>query len=107
MNTPEAGQSGQSALDGMRESVHRPGLEADILAGIGLRLDDLPPRQRHTLEMALQRLAPNVKRARSKGYNDDEIAAELTPELAVLGLTVSGRSLARLLPRKKAVRKAV
>ena len=105
MNTPEAGQAGQSALDGMRESVHRPGLEADILAGIGLRLNDLPPRQKHTLEMALQRLAPNVKRARSKGYNDDEIAAELTPELAVLGLTVSGRSLARLLPRKKSARK--
>lgn len=105
MNASEASQASQSALSGMRESVHRPALEADTLTGIGLRLDDLQPRQRLTLELALQRLAANVRRARNKGYTDDEIAARLTPELAVLGLTVSGRSLARLLPRKKAARR--
>ena len=104
MNASEASQGGQEAADEMRGSRQRLGLEADTLAAIGLRLSGLPPRQKMTLAMALQQLAPDIKTARSKGYTNDEIATELTRELSALGLTVSGRSLARLMPRKKTAR---
>lgn len=105
MNASEASQGGQNAVDRRLGSRQRPSLESDTLAAIGLRLAALPPRQKMTLAMALQQLAPDIKIARSKGYTNDEIAAELTRELSALGLTVSGRSVARLVPRKKTARK--
>lgn len=81
---------------GQRHSSH----DQDALVAIETRLNGLPPRQTLTLGQAVQRLAPAIKRLRAKGYSIDEVAAELTRELSPLGMTVSGRTLARLLPSK-------
>lgn len=77
-----------------------PTSEDDILTAIETGLDSLPPRQTMTLTQALQRLAPAIKRMRAKGYSVDEAAAKLTHGLSGLGMTVSGRTLARLIPAK-------
>ena len=58
-----------------------------------------------TLASALKELAPAIRTMRSNGYTHDETAAELKKELGVLGLTVSGRTLARLLPTNPRARK--
>ncbi len=87
----------------------RQELEQDILAAIEGYLDSLPPRQTLTLAQVLQHLAPAIKRTRAKGYSVDEVAGKITPKLSALGMTVSGRTLARLMPsnaRVKAQRKA-
>lgn len=77
-------------------------LQKNTLDAIESRLNSLPPRQKMTLGIALQRLAPAIKKMREKGYSAAEVAAELTRELRGLGMTVSSRTLARLLPPKSA-----
>lgn len=100
------------SLDELLAVRLRPELEQDTLAAIEVRLNSLPPRQTLTLTQALHRLAPAVKRLRANGYSVDEVATELTREMGCLGMTVSGRTLARLMPSKartkaKAQRKTV
>lgn len=100
-----------SSLDELLAVRLWPELEQDTLAAIEVRLNSLPPRQTLTLTQALHRLAPAVKRLRANGYSVDEVATELTREMSCLGMTVSGRTLARLMPSKartkaKAQRKA-
>lgn len=104
MNDFNTTTNDSGSLDEPRAARLRPGLEQDTLAAIELRLNSLPPRQTLTLAQALQRLTPAVKRLRANGYSMDEIAAELTRELSCLGMTVSGRTLARLMPSKARVR---
>ena len=87
--------------DELRARRLRSGLEQDMLGAIEARLNSLPTRQTLTLTQAIQRLAPSIRRLRSNGYSLDEVAAELTRELSGLGMTVSGRTLSRLLPAKE------
>ena len=86
--------------DDPQPARRRTELDQDTLAAIELRLKSLPPRQTLTLAQALHRLAPAIKRLRANGYSMDEVAAQLTRELSGLGMTVSGRTLARLMPAK-------
>ena len=103
MNDFNTVKNDSSSLDELQAARLRPGLEQDTLdtlAAIEVRLNSLPPRQTLTMAQALQRLAPAVKRLRADGYSVDEVAAELTRELSCFGMTVSGRTLARLMPAK-------
>ena len=100
-NTPKNGNDLGQELPARRL---RPGPENEILGAIEVRLDSLPTRQTITVAHAIQRLAPSIKRLRLKGYSVDDVAQELTRELSALGLTVSGRTLARLLPHKAAAK---
>ena len=100
MNDFNTDQNDGDSPDELQAARHWRGLEQDILGAIEVRLNSLPPRQTMTLAQALQRLAPAVKRLRANGYSMDEVAAELTRELSVLGMTVSGRTLARLMPSR-------
>ncbi len=74
----------------------------DKLAAIEARLNALPARQELTLAAALKRLAPAIRRLRGAGYSADDVAAELTRELSSLDMTVSARTLARLVPKPRA-----
>lgn len=102
MNDLDTALNDGDSADGLLAARLRPDLEKDILDAAEVYLDSLPPRQRLTLSMALQRLAPAIKRLRAKGYSVDEVATELTRKLSILGMTVSGRTLARLMPVKTA-----
>ena len=109
MNNFNTDQSDGGSPDEQQAARHRPELSKDILRAAEVRLDGLPTRQTMTLQEALQYLAPAIKRLRAKGYSIDEAAAEVTCDLSALGLSVSGRTLARLMPSKtraKAQRKA-
>ena len=102
-------QNVNGSIDGLPIMRDQIDSQDAALTAIELRLNSLPARQTLTLAHALQRLAPAIRRLRSNGYSADEVAAELTGELSTLGMTVSGRTLARLLPSKsrpKASRKA-
>ena len=105
MNDFNTHQSDGGSLDELPDQDHRdsqpPASSDDILDAIEVHLDSLPPRQTMTLARALQRLAPAIKRMRENGYAVDEVAAALAPGLNSLGLTISGRTLARLTPSKK------
>ena len=104
MNDFNTHQSDAGSLDELPPQGHHdsqpPASSDDILDAIEVHLDNLPPRQTMTLARALQRLAPAIKKLREKGYAVDEVAAALAPGLSSLGLTVSGRTLARLMPSK-------
>ena len=102
MDTNASQQFGSSSPAALPSQVNKKAIELDALAAVEARLNALPPRQKLTLETALKRLAPAVKKMRANGYSTDEVTAELTKELAPLGIAVSARSLARFLPRKKA-----
>lgn len=102
MDTNASQQFGSSSPAELPNQVNKKAIELDALAAMGARLNALPPRQKLTLQTALKRLAPAVKKMRANGYSTDEVTAELTKELAPLGMAVSARSLARFLPRKKA-----
>lgn len=104
--TPWPNDSGSrnEPLGGRQQDSQPPASEDDILAAIEANLDSLPPRKKLTLAQALVRLAPAIKRLRQKGYSVNETAAELTRDLSCLGMTVSGRTLARLMPTKARVK---
>ena len=102
MNDFNTAQNNGGSPDDLQVTQLRPDLEKDILDATEAHLDGLPPRQTLTLVQALQRLAPAIKRSRAKGYSVDEVAAELTRKLNAIGMTVSGRTLTRLMPSKTA-----
>lgn len=84
----------------LRAQSFQPDLDEEALAAIEVHLDSHQPRKTITLEKALTRLAPAVRRFRAKGFTVSETAEELTRELSAFGITVSARTLARLLPPK-------
>lgn len=102
MDTTTSQQSASSSPHELPSEDRKNAIETDALAAIEARLNALPPRQKLTLESALKRLAPVIKKMRGNGFTNGEITAELARELTPLGLSVSARSLARFLPRKKA-----
>ena len=102
MDTTTSQQFGSSSPRELPNQGSKKAVEKDALAAVEARLNALPRREKLTLESALKRLAPAIKKMRANGYSTDEVTAELARELAPLGLSVSARSLARVLPRKKA-----
>ena len=87
--------------DASHQPLHRNVLTDDILAAIDARLEQLPPRQKLTVESAIKRLAPRIRNLLANGYTNVEVAAELTKELSVFDMTVSTRALARYMPPRK------
>lgn len=102
MDTITSQEFGSSSARELPIQANTNAIEMDALAAVEARLNALPRRQKLTLEAALKRLAPVIKKMRGNGFTNDEVTGELARELAPLGLTVSARSIARFLPRKKA-----
>lgn len=75
-------------------------LTEDMLAAIDADLGQLPPRHTITVETAIRRLAPRIRKMREDGYTTAEVVAELNKRLGVFDMKVSSRSLARHLPSK-------
>jgi len=72
----------------------------DTIEAVAARLAAMPPRCELTLESAVARLAPAIRKMQTAGYGLDTIARELT----ATGLTISGRTLARHLAGASAKR---
>ena len=75
-------------------------LTEDTLKAIDAELGKLPPRHAITVEAAIKKLAPRIKKMRADGYSAAEVAAELNQRLGVFNMSISARSLARYLPPK-------
>ena len=73
-------------------------LTEDMLAAIDEDLGQLPRRHTLTVEKAIKRLAPRIRKMREDGYTTAEVVAELNKRLGVFDMKVSSRSLARHLP---------
>ena len=104
MNEFNAPANGTSEAGYAHAASQKASLDDDVLAAIEVELDAILPRNVVTLENAITRLTPAIARLRAKGLTVTECADELTRRLSVFGLTVSGRTLSRLLPSKKTVK---
>ena len=108
MNTFDEQHGDSSSPDELpAQGHHRPlshqnvlMLTEDILAAIDADLEQLPPRQTLTVETAIKRLAPRIRKLREDGYTTAEVVAELNKRLGVFDMKVSSRSLTRHLPSK-------